>query len=62
MPDRYGEVPEEPRRRDPRDIAECELCDEKGYRGHYVCDHIDHAAAAKRGMELIRQVLRKPGQ
>lgn len=61
MPDRYGEHddPDIVHIADPWLVANCELCDEHGYRGHYVCDHVDYAAAAKRGMALIRQALRK---
>lgn len=38
-------------------IANCEHCDDKGIRGMLVCDHVDHAAAARRGMEKIRELL-----
>lgn len=52
MPDFYDEL---------CDRAECEFCDDDGVRlnGIGKCDHIDWAAAAKRGMELIRQALSK---
>ena len=40
-------------------IVDCELCDDDGYRGGTVCDHIDHTVAARRGMELVRQALAK---
>jgi hypothetical protein len=69
MPDRYGEPPDS----DPgydrdaiariaalaaeRAIAGCDLCDDDGYRGGAVCDHIDHSHAAKRGMALIRATM-----
>lgn len=39
------------------EIARCGLCDDDGYRGNRVCHHIDHAAAARRGMALVRQVM-----
>jgi hypothetical protein len=42
-------------------IAACILCDDDGYRGGTVCDHIDHRPAARRGMELVRQALAKNG-
>ncbi|QBP31768.1 hypothetical protein SEA_PIPER2020_90 [Mycobacterium phage Piper2020] len=42
-------------------IANCELCDDDGYRGTLVCDHADHAAAAKRGMAKVRAALGKDG-
>jgi hypothetical protein len=57
MLNRYGE--EEPAHFSANSVAHCELCDDNGYRGHLVCDHIDYAAAAKRGMALIRAALRK---
>lgn len=40
-------------------IAACELCDGDGYHGSSVCDHIDHRAAAERGMALVREALAK---
>jgi hypothetical protein len=54
MPDRYGENDDQPAG-DPYEIADCEHCDDRGMRGMYACDHIDHAAAASRGMALIRR-------
>jgi hypothetical protein len=65
MPDRYGDpeqdldLPPRLTRDELRAIAirSCELCGDDGYRGSSVCDHVDHAAAAKRGMELIRDAL-----
>lgn len=41
------------------EIVECGLCDDHGKRGMFVCDHIDYAAAAKRGMNMIRAALKK---
>ena len=38
-------------------IVNCPLCDDNGYRGSTVCDHIDHTPAAKRGMARIREVM-----
>lgn len=41
-------------------ITECHLCDDNGIRTTGIaktCDHIDHAAAAQRGMNLIRHTL-----
>lgn len=49
MPDFYDDLCER---------AECELCDDKGMNGMFVCDHIDYAATAKRGMALIRETLK----
>lgn len=40
-------------------IVACGLCDDDGYRGLLVCNHVDHTAAAERGMARIRQVLAK---
>lgn len=60
MLDRYGEP--QPAHFDPTAIADCELCDDNGYRGHYVCDHIDYQAAAIRGMAMIRQALEEAKQ
>jgi hypothetical protein len=41
-------------------IRACDLCDEHGYRGSYVCDHEDHRDAAKRGMAAVRAALGLP--
>ena len=65
MPDRYGE--NEHQRSDSAErishiarlaaIGRCGLCDDDGYRGGTVCDHIDHTEAAKRGMAMIRETM-----
>lgn len=39
--------------------ANCLLCDTAGYRNGLVCDHIDHAPAARRGIEACRAALTK---
>lgn len=63
MPDRYGELEDDERieqehaRSDPYAIAHCEFCNDAGMRGLYVCDHIDYAAIAKRGISRIRAIL-----
>lgn len=48
-------------RRDPQgraqDVARCRLCDDDGYRGGMVCDHEDHTAAARRGMDMVREAM-----
>lgn len=44
-------------RHDPQAIVECVLCNADGYRGSAVCDHIDHAGAALRGMAMIRAAM-----
>ena len=46
-------------RRNTLRIANCALCDEQGYRGATICDHIDHRPAYRRGMDLVREVLTK---
>jgi len=54
MLDRYGEeIPEH----NPQDVIDCGLCDDDGYRGSVICDHKDHATAAKRGMAKIREAM-----
>lgn len=35
-------------------IRNCQLCDTHGHRDGLPCRHIDHAAAAKRGLATIR--------
>ncbi len=71
MPDRYGEnepnpgypqddAPDIVRITDPYLIDNCGLCDEHGYRGGTVCDHFDHADAAKRGMAMLRAAMGWP--
>ena len=40
-----------------QDISRCGLCNADGYRGSMVCDHHDHAAAARRGIALVREAL-----
>lgn len=47
----------------PAAIAACALCDPDGYTpAGQVCDHIDHRPAAARGMQLVREALRKDCQ
>lgn len=59
MPDRYGEDadPDIERITDPYLIANCDLCDDDGNRGGFPCDHVDHQAAAKRGMAMVREAM-----
>lgn len=38
-------------------VVDCGLCDDDGYRGTVVCDHVDHTGAAQRGMAKVRQIL-----
>ena len=40
-------------------IANCTLCDDQGYRGRAVCDHIDRSDIARRGLEACRAALSK---
>lgn len=60
MLDRYGEPL--PEHHTAGAVAHCVLCDDDGYRGGQVCDHIDHQAAAKRGMDMIRAALEEAKQ
>ena len=61
MPDRYGEQPDdfgpEYRQRAQDAIDACQLCDRDGIRNGFPCDHTDHADAARRGMNMIRQAM-----
>lgn len=71
MPDRYGENPDHDldaaayarrpdvvaARRDSAAIDACGLCDDNGTRNGFACDHIDHAEASKRGMDMIRETM-----
>lgn len=41
-------------------IANCALCDDDGYRGVNVCDHIQRQAVHAAGMRAIYQVLKRP--
>jgi hypothetical protein len=38
-------------------VASCGMCDDDGYRGVYVCDHVDHSATSERGSALVREAL-----
>lgn len=40
-------------------IVECEFCDDHGVRLNQLgkCDHQDYGAAAKRGMQMIREAM-----
>ena len=43
-------------------IVNCELCDDAGYRGVVVCDHVNRVEVARRGLEKCWRVLnRKKG-
>lgn len=63
MPDRYG-VPEPPDPNAPIPhpqtwaIVDCGLCDDEGYRGTVVCDHIDRTEIVARGMTKVRTALK----
>lgn len=70
MPDRYGDsdtetTPETTGVSDTenltevrtREIAQCGLCDDDGYRGAVVCDHVDHETATTHGRGLVQGVL-----
>ncbi|MGQ9348924.1 hypothetical protein [Mycolicibacterium gilvum] len=66
MPDRYGDEPIDLNgpddvwaagQRRKYAIVNCGMCDDDGYAGLRVCDHIDHTEAARRGMEKVRAAL-----
>lgn len=40
-------------------IVECDFCDDQGVRFNQLgkCDHQDYGAAAKRGMQMIREAM-----
>lgn len=69
MPDRYGDnADHEPQSLDVdamaayrRDvyaaIDACGLCDTDGNRNGFPCDHTDHAATTRRGMDLVRETM-----
>jgi hypothetical protein len=38
-------------------IVNCPLCDDEGYRGGSVCDHIDRTDTYRRGMAKVREAL-----
>lgn len=40
-------------------VVDCGLCDDYGYRGLLVCDHVDRTETAKRGMAKVRAALAK---
>lgn len=42
--------------------ANCTLCDDDGYRNGLICDHVDHAPAARRGIAACRAALAKETQ
>lgn len=43
-------------------IDGCGLCDEDGYRGTTVCDHVDHTETARSGLAAVQAVLDKTRQ
>lgn len=44
-------------RRNQIRIANCRLCNDDGYRGATVCDHIDRSSIAARGMARVRAAM-----
>lgn len=38
-------------------VTKCQLCDDQGYRGNYVCDHVDRTETARRGIAACRAAL-----
>lgn len=64
--DRYGEIIEPEPEATPAEkamaIVNCGLCDDNGYRGVVVCDHVNRVEVARRGLEKCWRVLnRKKG-
>lgn len=40
-----------------RAVADCGLCDDDGYRGALVCDHIDRTETNRAGIAKVREAL-----
>ena len=38
-------------------ISRCRLCNDDGYVGGQVCDHVDHTETARRGMAMVRAAM-----
>jgi hypothetical protein len=38
-------------------VVDCFLCDDDGYRGTVVCDHVDRSEVLARGLAKVRSVL-----
>ena len=72
MPDRYGDVVEPPEPDTVPDdiwaaqerartvawaVVNCTLCDDEGYRGGAVCDHVDRTETNRRGIARCRAIL-----
>jgi hypothetical protein len=38
-------------------ILNCGLCDDDGYHGSTVCDHVDRTETAKQGMDKVRAAM-----
>lgn len=69
MPDRYGEedqpidMPDVEWSAYQRHLVEamavvnCHLCDDDGYHGSRVCDHVDRTETAKRGTAKVRAAM-----
>lgn len=56
---RQGTTTAAEHRRNTLRIANCGLCNDDGYRGATICDHIDHRPAYARGMAKVRAALSK---
>jgi hypothetical protein len=41
-------------------VVECHFCDDAGYRGHIVCDHVDRRKTYATGMRKVRRALKNP--
>lgn len=61
--DRYGEIIEPEDEATPAEkamaIVNCGLCDDAGYRGVVVCDHVDRSDVARRGLEKCWKILNR---
>lgn len=43
-------------------VVACPLCDDRGYRGHLICDHIDRTQTNATGIAKVRDALAKARQ
>jgi hypothetical protein len=42
-------------------VVNCGLCDDEGYRGPVVCDHVDRTETSARGMAAVRAAIERGG-
>lgn len=43
-------------------IARCQLCDNEGYRGGHICDHVNRTNVGRAQKDHIRKMLAKGGK